>query len=158
MATEDEATFGLIPLVSRAWAKKGSKPIAIINHEHKFTNVFGTRSSKTFVFSFRKKKKQKDFIAHLRQLEKRWRKVLLFIDGGPCHKGALVKNFLHEHKNIKLVRFPPYTPELNPTEQCWKPARKVLSNRLVKTLPTAKYHLRKTFNDKSSLPKMFHYL
>jgi len=25
-------------------------------------------------------------------------------------------------------------------------------------VPAMKYHLRKTFNDKKSLPKMFHYL
>lgn len=158
MAAEDEATFGLIPTVSRGWAKKGSKPVATINHEHKFTNVFGTRSRKTFVFSFRKKKKQKDFVEHLEKLEERWKKVLLFVDGGPCHKGELVRNFLSEHKNFIIERFPPYTPELNPTEQCWKPARKILSNRLVKTLPAAKYHLRKTFANKESVPKMFNYL
>jgi len=54
--------------------------------------------------------------------------------------------------------FPLYTPELNPVEQCWKPARKVLSNRLLHTLQAAQYHLRKTFGNAKALPKMFKYL
>jgi len=149
----------LIPLVSRGWARKGSRPIVVINHENKYTNVFAARSKKSFVFSFAKKKKQKDFIRFSEKLLKRWNKVLLFVDGAPCHKGAKVRKFCEDRKKVfKLVRFPPYTPELNPTEQCWKPARKVLSNRLLKNISIAKYHLRKTFNEKYSMPKMFTYL
>ena len=159
MAAEDEATFGLIPFVSRSWAKKGSAPTVLINHENKYTNVFAARSKTCFVFMFSKKKKQKDFIKFCEKLIERWNKVLLFVDGAPAHKGAKIRIFCEEHKKIfKLVRFLPYTPELNPTEQCWKPARKVLSNRLLRNINIAKYHLRKTFNDKSSMPKMFHYL
>jgi len=158
VATEDEATFGLIPLVSRAWARKGSKPIVLVHQENKYTNVFAARSEKSFVFSFSKKKKSRDFIRFCKKILKRWNKVLLFVDGAPCHKGA-VKKFCECHKRtFKLVRFPAYTPELNPSEQCWKPARKALSNRLLKTMPAAKYHLQKTFNDKDQLPKMFNYL
>lgn len=159
MGTQDEATFGLIPLVSRGWARKGSKPVAIVNQANKFTNVFGARSKKTFVFSFSKTKKQKDFLAFAKKLMKRWHRVLLFVDRAPCHKGKRIDKFLEMHKrSFKLEYFPRYTPELNPTEQCWKPARKALSNRLLRTMPAAKYHLRKTFNDKKSMPKMFHYL
>jgi len=54
--------------------------------------------------------------------------------------------------------FPLYTPELNPVEQCWKPARKALSNRLLHTLQAAQYHLRKTFGNAKAMPKMFKYL
>lgn len=159
MGTQDEATFGLIPLVSRGWERKGSKPVTIVNQKNEYTNVFAARSKKSFVFSFSKRKKQADFIRFCRRLLKRWNKVFLFVDGAPCHKGAKIRQFCEEHRKVfRLERFPPYTPELNPTEQCWKPARKALSNRLLKTMPAAKYHLRKTFDEKNSLPKMFDYL
>lgn len=159
MAAEDEATFGLIPLVSRGWARIGSRPTVLIHQENKYTNVFAARSKKSFVFMFSKKKKAKDFIRFSSKLLERWNKVLLFVDGAPAHKGAKIRKFCKDHRRVfKLVRFPAYTPELNPTEQCWKPARKAVSNRLLKTMPAAKYHLRKTFKKKDSMPKMFHYL
>ena len=159
MGAEDEATFGLIPLIARGWAKKGSRPAVIINHQNECTNVFGARSKKSFIFSFSKTKKQKDFVLFLKKLLMRWKKVLLFIDGAKAHHGKLVKKFLTEHKKTLLLEyFPKYSPETNPVEQCWKPARKKLSNRLVKSLPVAQYHLRNTFNNKNFMPKMFHYL
>lgn len=159
MGAQDEATFGLIPLIARGWAKKGSRPIAIINHANKYTNVFGARSKNSFVFSFSTTKKQKDFIQFLKKLLKRWRKVLLFVDGARAHHGKLVKNFVAKHKKvIHIEYFPKYSPETNPVEQCWKPARKKLSNRLIKSLSAMQYHLKNTFNDKGSMPKMFHYL
>lgn len=159
MGTQDEATFGLIPIVTRGWAKKGSRPVTIINHKNEWTNVFGARSKKCFVFSFSKTKKQKDFIRFLRKLQRRWRNVLLFVDNARAHKGKLVQEFISKNrKTIKLEYFPKYTPETNPTEQCWKPARKVLANRLIKTLPAAKYHLTKTFMNNTLMPKMYRYL
>lgn len=159
MGVQDEATFGLIPLITRGWARKGSKPITIINHAYEYTNVFGARSQRSFVFSFSKTKQQKDFVRFIKKLKRRWNKVLLFVDGAKAHKGELVEKFLKKnYKTFKIEYFLKYTPELNPTEQCWKPARKKLSNRLIKTLPAAKYHLRKVFKNEKAMPKMFHYL
>ena len=159
MGAEDEATFGLIPLVARGWARKGSRPTTTINHAHKYTNVFGVRSKRSFVFSFSKTKNSRDFVRFMEKLSRRWGKVLLIVDGAPAHKGMKVEAFLTSHrKTFRLERFPKYTPELNPTEQCWKPARKCLSNRLIRTLPAAKYHLSKTFNGKEAMPRMFEYL
>jgi transposase len=59
---------------------------------------------------------------------------------------------------MHIERFPAYTPELNPIEQCWKPARAALANRVLRTLPAAQYHLRKNFDNPKSMPKMFQYL
>jgi transposase len=121
-------------------------------------NVFGVRTKRCFVFQFSKRKKQRDFVRFLEKLLNRFNRLLLFIDGGPCHKGKLVNAFLKKNrKRFHMIRFPAYTPELNPTEQCWKPARKDLAKRLLKTLPTAKYHLNKTFSNPDNLPKMFTY-
>lgn len=159
MGTEDEATFGLIPLVARGWARKGSRPATTINHKNECINAFGARSARSFVFSFSKTKKQRDFVRFAGKLLKRWNRVLLFVDGARAHRGKMVDAFLSSHKKtFRIEHFPGYTPELNPTEQCWKPARKCLSNRLIRTLPAAQYHLRKTFNEKGSMPKMFKYL
>ncbi len=159
MGAQDEATFGLIPLIKRGWARRGSHPFVKINHANVCTNVFGARSSKSFVYSFSKKKRQREFIIFLEKLQKRWGRFLLFVDNAKAHKGAKVRAYLQKHKKtIKLDYFPKCTPEENPTEQCWKPARSALANRVVPSLNAAKYHLRKTFDNKKELPKMFQYL
>jgi len=159
VGTQDEATFGLIPLIKRGWARRGSHPFVKINHNTVCTNVFGARSSKSFVFSFTKKKRQPQFIKFLEKLRRRWGKFLLFVDNAKAHKGAKVKAYLQNHKKtVKLEYFPKYSPEKNPTEQCWKPGRNALANRVVPSLNAAKYHLRKTFNNQKAMPKMFKYL
>lgn len=84
---------------------------------------------------------------------------MLFVDNAKAHKGAKVKDYLRRHsKSVKLEYFPKCSPEENPTEQCWKPGRNALSNRVLPSLDAAKYHLRKTFNDPKAMPKMFKYL
>ena len=159
MGTQDEATFGLIPLIARGWAKRGSRPVVKINHANTCTNVFGARSTKSFVFSFTKKKRQKEFIRFLEKLRRRWNKFILIVDNAKAHKGKKVKKYLLQHKKtVKLDFFPKCSPEENPTEQCWKPGRKILSNRVLPSLAAAKYHLIKTFNNTKELPKMFQYL
>ena len=94
VGTQDEATFGLIPLIMRGWAKRGSHPIVKINHKNECTNVFGARSAKSFVYFFRKKKRQKQFIEFLEKLRHRWGRYLLFVDGAKAHSGAKVRVYL----------------------------------------------------------------
>jgi transposase len=157
VGAEDEATFGLIPSVTRGWARRGSAPVTRVNHANKCTNVFATRTKRTIVYSFSKTKKPADFLCHVEKLRRRWTKILLFVDRAPAHRGKKVEAFLAAHrKTFRLEYFPRYTPELNPVEQCWKPGRKKLSNRLLRSLPTMQYHLRKTF-ETETMPKMFQY-
>jgi len=159
VGTQDEATFGLIPLIMRGWARRGSHPSVKINHKNVCTNVFGARSARSFVFSFTKKKRQPQFIEFLEKIRQRWGKFLLFVDNAKAHTGAKVKAYLKKHKKtVKLDYFPKCSPEENPTEQCWKPGRSALANRVLPSLNSAKYHLRKTFNNTKALPKMFYYL
>ena len=133
-------------------------PFVKINHKNQCTNVFGARSSSSFVYSFSKKKRQKQFLRFLEKLRRRWGRYLLFVDNAKAHKGAKVREYLSKHNTIKLEYFPKCSPEENPTEQCWKPGRAVLANRVLPSLTAAKYHLRKTFNPEKELPKMFKYL
>ncbi len=159
MGAQDEATYGLIPIIQRGWAKKGSHPFVKISHSNLCTNVIAARSSKSFVFIFSKKKNRKKFVAFLEKLRKRWGRFLLFTDNYKPHKEGIVTEYLQNHKKtVKIAYFPKYSPEVNPIEQCWKPGRTALSNRIVPSLNAAKYHLRKTFNNKKFMPKMFAYL
>jgi len=159
VAAQDEAIFGLIPIISRGWAVRGSRPVANMNFRHDCINVLGARSQKAFVFSFCKRKNKRRFVRFLTLLLRRWGRVFLIIDNAPWHGGKEVQEFLQRHsKTFKILYLPRRTPELNPVEQCWKPARRSLANRLLRTLPAAQYHLRKTFGNPILLPRMFRYL
>jgi transposase len=130
-----------------------------MNYQYKSTNVNGARTQRSFIFEFTKKKTQRSFVRFLKALMMRWNRVCLFVDNAPWHKGKIVDSFLKgRRKTFKLLYFPKYSPELNPVEPCWKPARRVLANRLVRSVPAMQYHLRKVFGNPILLPQMFHYL
>ncbi len=159
VAAGDEATFGLIPILNRRWAKVGSRPVANMNYLHKYSKVMAARSQRSFVFTYGKRNNKIRFVGFMGKLLRRWGKVLFFVDNAKYHKGKEVLDFLQSHKKtFRILYFPARTPELNPVEQCWKPARQVLSNRLLPSLPTAQYHLSKVFNEPKLLPKMFRFL
>jgi transposase len=159
IAAQDEATFGLLPNIVRGWARKGSRPRMVQHPQHKKINVFGARSKRGFAYFFSKHKNQRIFVRQMEQLHKRWGKVCLFADNAKWHGGEYVDKFLAAHRRtFRLFRFLKYAPELNPVEQCWKPARKRTGNRLLHTLPALQYHLKMVFGKPSLLPKMFHYL
>jgi transposase len=44
------------------------------------------------------------------------RNIVIVMDGAAWHKSKS----LHEHKNIKIIIQPPYSPELNPVEKLWQ--------------------------------------
>ena len=68
--------------------------------------MFGARSQRSFVFLFSKKKNQKAFVRFLKKLLKRWGRVCLFVDNGPCHHGVIVDEFLRSHrKTFRLLIF-----------------------------------------------------
>ena len=46
-------------------------------------------------------------------------KVVVVWDGGPNHKGPVMRAFLARNKRVWLERLPAYAPELNPVEQVW---------------------------------------
>lgn len=57
------------------------------------------------------------FLRFLRRLirQQKGRKIYLIVDGHPVHRAKLVQRWLEKHKKkMRLVRLPPYSPELVP--------------------------------------------
>jgi transposase len=47
--------------------------------------------------------------------------IILIVDGAPTHTAGLVQQFEQENKKfIQIEILPAYSPELNPTEKCWR--------------------------------------
>jgi transposase len=54
------------------------------------------------------------------------RYAMVIMDGAGWHKASVVEGF----KNVKIIKLPPYSPELNPIEQVWSWLRQYhLANR-----------------------------
>lgn len=63
------------------------------------------------------------------------KKIALVLDNAPWHKKAyrLVKaEALPEYEDIRskveLIKLPPYSPDLNPIEQCWRITRREITH------------------------------
>ncbi len=133
---QDEVHFQVTTSVTRKWVPKGSKPQVKSAPGRKSVAYSGyvvpktgellvTKPSRfnyeTVIQSFR------DFI----QSYPTQKRIYLVLDNAPWHKKAvrLVQSeALEEYKDIRdklsLIFLPPYSPDLNPIEQCWRITRR----------------------------------
>lgn len=119
----------MAPLVRRTWAPQGQTPILRQRtNSHKKVSVIGTltvtprRDQVGFCFRLHpdtniNTAKVEAFLA---QLDKHLPGpiVLLWDRFGP-HKSRQMMAFLAKHPDLHPEFFPPYAPELNPTERVW---------------------------------------
>lgn len=109
----------------------------------------------------KKKKKQTIFLLEkVKQFKNRTypndkRKILLLWDNASCHKSKEVKQWLKDNPGVvELDNFPPYSPEMNPIEHCWKALKQNINHLrgeapLTEIMQEAKHFLnKKTFNYK----------
>ncbi len=54
--------------------------------------------------------------------------ILLWLDGAGHHTSDEVEEWLEEHRRIRVIQFPAYTPEENPKEQTWKALKEEVSH------------------------------
>lgn len=131
--TFDEASFRLVPVYKRVWFFKGEKPRGVFFWSNKKLIIFGALiDGKRLFYEFYNSMNTLTYKAFLssmiESLPKRKRYVFLF-DNAPYHKSSSIKNYLKEFdKRIIVEFFPPYCPELNPTETCWKIVRSNVTN------------------------------
>jgi len=50
--------------------------------------------------------------------------MILVTDNASWHRSKKTKSFFEENKErLEVVYLPPYSPEMNPTEECWRQTR-----------------------------------
>jgi transposase len=95
--------------------------------------------------------------SHLRQISRNKRDyfVVMVLDGASSHgsKSLVIP------ENIALISLPPYSPELNPTEQIWRVLRKkefynIHFNHLDEAIEAARRGLRSLASNKSAIIKL----
>ncbi len=133
---EDEARFGLQPILRRVWAKRGQRPMAEIKPGYEWFWSYGAvepRSGESFwlILPNLQASCVEIFLAEFARAQgvgERKRIVLLW-DGAPAHRSGL-----KVPPGIELMRTPAYTPELNPSERLWSPLKESVANQSFGTL------------------------
>lgn len=129
---QDEARLGLVPILRRVWAEKGKRPIAVNQRHYEWLYVYGfvhptsgrvewllLPNVDTDLFQIA--------LDHFATVvgagpEKH---IVLVLDGAGWHLSAKVR----VPEGIHLVRLPPYSPELQPSERLWPPLREEIANK-----------------------------
>lgn len=150
--SQDEARFGLQPILKRHWAKKGSRPIAQVQPRYEWTWSYGavemaTGESFFLILPNLQAVTVEIFLrefAKFQGLSKRKIAILLW-DGAPAHRAKL-----KVPDGIELLQIPAHTPELNPSERLWLPLREAVANRTFEEIEEMEEVLIKEMNDLSS--------
>ena len=129
----DEATYRLVPFIRKIWALKGTKPKGIFWWSNKKANMFGALiDGKKLHYEWYDKLNTISFIDFMKRfvatLDTHKKYVFIF-DNGPAHKSKKSKEYLDSlGRNIFVEFLPPYSPQLNCIETCWKIIRYNVTN------------------------------
>lgn len=133
---EDEARFGLQPILRRVWAKRGQRPIAQIKPGYQWFWSYGAvepESGESFWLTLPNLQTTcvEIFLSEFARAQEVGQEkiIVLLWDGAPAHRGAL-----KVPTGIELVSTPAYTPELNPSERLWSPLKESVANQSFETL------------------------
>lgn len=138
---------------SKVWAKKGTKPIFPMHTKSAKVNVIGALNNKTgkVMTEICQEVNKFEFLKFLKKLLRYYKKVFLIIDNASWHHAKIIREFVKQNKHrLKIEFFPAYSPEYNPSEQCWKSLKKnLITTRLFLSLgglaDQIKEYFRKTF-------------
>ena len=138
---QDESRFGLKTYIGSCLTAKGVKPI--VNYQHAFLNTylygcFSPINGDSFVYEIQGTTSElfyKYLIAFSNYKPKEIK--IIIIDNAAFHS-------LKEYQlpdNIKLIRIPPYSPELNPAEKIWQYIKQHYKSNVFETLDNVKLWL-----------------
>lgn len=129
----DEAKFQLTTTYKKIWFPRGETPRAAFFWSSKKLITFGAlTSSHKFYYDFYDSQNSLTFKHFLRSLFDKLSKkknYVLVLDNAGFHKTICIANLIREYPNIYVEYLPPYSPELNPIETCWK----VTKNKVTKS-------------------------
>ena len=139
---QDEARFGRMVRIRRCWAPQPLRPTVCNGYEREFLYVYGAVSPVQgeldwMIARQMNTQRMSEFLAKVSAAHSS-EYIVMVVDGASSHvaKGLLVP------QNIRLLRLPPYAPELNPQEHVWDELReKEFPNRIYADLPSVQRQL-----------------
>ena len=159
----DEAKFQLTTTYKKIWFPRGETPRAAFFWSSKKLTTFGAlTSSHKFYYDFYDSQNSLTFKHFLRTLFDRLNKkkrYVLVLDNVGYHKTCCVRNLLQEYPHIKIEYLPPYSPELNPMETCWKVTKnRVTKSQYFETIDDIQEALESFWTDHIFMQNSMHYL
>ena len=120
---QDEARFGRMARIRRCWAPAPLRPLVFNGYEREFTYVYGGVSplQGQLDWSLSDKMNTAQMAAFLSQVSQAHPQefIVMVVDGASSHKAKE----LIVPENVRLIRLPGYSPELNPQEHIWDEVR-----------------------------------
>ena len=128
---QDEARFGRMARIRRCWAPAPLRPVVANGYEREFTYVYGGVSplQGELDWSLSDKMNTAQMGAFLAQVSQAYPQefIVMVVDGASSHKAKE----LIVPENVRLIRLPSYSPELNPQEHIWDEVREKAFPNLV---------------------------
>ena len=107
----------------KMWTADRIRPIVTITGSHQRTCVFGALCIDGRQF-FRQYESfnQYTFLDYLIQMQRKFGKLILFIDRArQHHRSNIVKEYIEQNKDVlKVIYFPKGSSEFNAIEECWR--------------------------------------
>lgn len=118
---QDESIFTYDVKIRKVWAVKGSKPIVLSTGSKRKSVVFGAvAEGGAQLFRQYPIANSDYFLLFLKELVRKFPRMIFFMDKAPWHTEYRVKRFLRKNRfNLKVIFFPKGYPEANPMEECW---------------------------------------
>ena len=120
---QDESIFVYDYVVRRKkWISADKRPIVTVIGSRRRTIVFGCLSlDGKQLFKQYDKFNSITFIDYLKQIQKRFGKIIIFADRARPHCSKITRKFLAENKDtVRIEYFPVGSPEFNAVEECWR--------------------------------------
>jgi len=109
---------------------------------------------------FSQKQDSDSFIKYLEFLMKIYLSMIVVIDNAAWHRSKKTKSFVEKNKErVEIVYLPPYSPEMNPTEECWRQTRMNLTtNRSFNNIKEMQEELVEFFDSQKFKHSLLSYL
>lgn len=139
---QDEARFGRMVRIRRCWAQKPDRPTVANGYEREFLYVYGAVSPLQgeldwMITQQMNTQRMSEFLAQVSAAHQH-EYIIMVVDGASSH----VAKDLVVPENMRLLRLPPYAPELNPQEHIWDELReKEFPNRVYADLRSVREQL-----------------
>ena len=135
---QDEARFGRMVRSRRCWAPMPERPVVANGYQREFVYVYGAVSPMEGELDWMicPKMNTERMGEYLAQVAAAYpiEFIVMVVDGASSH----VAKDLVVPENIRLLRLPSYSTELNPQEHVWDEIReKEFSNRVFQTSPAS---------------------
>lgn len=156
---QDESRFGRISQRVKCWAPKGVRPEVAQQIVRQFLYCYSAVSpwdgeNFSLLYSHVDGVSMGSFLEEFSNYYKDYRNIMI-MDGAGWHSDSIVNEF----ENIRIIKQPPYSPELNPAEHLWDHIKEnYFRNKIWKTLNELNDELcrvlRILYNDKNTVQSL----